>query len=373
MHARGHRPRMIARSAPTRKLAAMLLGASACASVEPVPPPEPPPTIAAKLVPAVPDPVPLVPIAFPPRASIFVDDDSLALTVAARAKTGALPKSVAISPDGAQLWVCNFGYSGRKNVYVYDTATLAQLGMIEFEGNAVETAFAHDGSRAYVSNFSRDILEVIDPITLDVLDEVEVGRYPKVITVSPDNARVYVANWGSANVTVVDAHSNEVIEHHPTGLRPRGMAMRRDGTLFVDAMWSHVVHVFPVEQSEWQIPTCQFPRHAVLAPDDALFVTCSGDDRLRWHDTHDGRTLGETHVGDNPRSFALSDDGRWVAVANFDGSSVTVIDLVAGRRYTTQIPDTKRIVGLALGKGEPLRVFVTSWGNNQLIELRLPS
>jgi hypothetical protein len=76
-------------------------------------------------------------------------------------------------------------------------------------------------------------------------------------------------------------------------------------------------------------------------------------------------------VGDNPRSFALSDDGRWSAVANFDGSSVTLIDLIGGRRHTTQIPETKRIVGLALGKGEALRVFVTSWGNNQLIELRM--
>jgi YVTN family beta-propeller protein len=372
MIARAHRGRMIARSARRWKAALLVLGGWACAPSAPAPA-EAPAARATTVepVPSVPEPVPLVPLSFPERASSFVEDEALTLHVAARVKTGVLPKSVTVSPDGAQLWVCNFGYSGRKNVYVYDSATLAHIGMVEFEGNAVETAFARDGSRAYVSNFSRGVLEIIDARSLDLLDEVEVGTYPKVITVSPDDARIYVANWGSADVAVVDASTNKVIERHETGPRPRGMAMRNDGTLFVDAMWGHVVHVFPLGQSEWTIPTCQFPRHAALAPDDALFVTCSGDDRLRWHDPNDGRVLGEAQVGDNPRSFALSDDGRWSAVANFDASSVTIVDLIGGRRQTTQIPETKRLVGLAVGKGEPLRVFVTSWGNNQLLELRL--
>lgn len=363
---------MIARSAPLWKVAALLLGTSACASPSPTQPDAPAPASAAtKAVSPVPEPVPLVPISVPLRATSFVEDEALALDVSARVKTGVLPKSVAISPDGAQLWVCNFGYSGRKNVYVYDSATLDRIGMVEFAGNAVETAFAHDGSRAYVSNFARGVLEIIDPASFDLIDEVEVGRYPKVIAVAPDDQRIYVANWGSANVAVVDATTHKVLEHRPTGPRPRGMATRHDGTLFVDAMWGHVVHVFPVAQAEWTIPTCKHPRHAALAPnDDALFVTCSGDDSLRWHDPHDGRVLGETPVGDNPRSFALSDDGRWSAVANFDGSSVTLVDLFGGRRFTTQIPQSKQIVGLTVGKGAQLRVFVTSWGNNQLIELR---
>jgi YVTN family beta-propeller protein len=343
-----------------------LLGASACVSTD-SPPSEVP--VVVERPPVVPS-GPLVP--FSPRASVFIEDETLALTVTARVKTGIQPKTVTMSPDASQLWVCNFGYSGRDNVYVYDAATLARVGIVEFEGNAVETAFTHDGARAYVSNFSRGMLEVIDPGSYEVLDEVKVGRYPKVITVSHDDARVYVANWGSANVAVVDAHSNTVIERHLTGTRPRGMALRDDGTLFVDAMWDHVVHIYPLGRSGWTIPTCRFPRHAVLAPqNDVLFVTCSGDDRLRWHDSDDGRMLGETYVGDNPRAFALSEDGRWSAVANFDASAVTVLDLVVGRRYTTTIPGTKRISGLALGKDGPLRVYVTSWGNNQLLELRL--
>lgn len=357
---------------------ASLLVALACACTSPPTPPD----VVPELATPAPEAEPLAPkpsgslVAVklpPPRASEFVDDEALTLSVAARIKTGVQPKSVAVSPDGAQLWVCNFGYAGRKNVYVYDATSLEQIGTIEFPGNAVEVAFTHDGSRAYVSNFGRGVVEVIDARRFELLGEIaEVGVHPKVIAVAPDDDHFYVANWSSSDVAVVDVRTDEVIERYATGKRPRGMAVGPDGTLFVNAMYDHRVHVFGPERAA-EIATCRYPRHAVIAPTDgALFLTCSGDDSLRWHDSRDGRMLGEVEVGDNPRSFGLSDDGRWSAVANFDASSVTLVDLFEGRRHTTPVPGSDRIVGLAVGRGETLRVFVTSWGNNQLIELRLP-
>jgi len=175
---------MLARSARSWKLVAVL-GASACAATpEPVSEAPVPPTVVEPPVSATPAPTRLVP--FAARASVFVDDEALALTVATRVKTGVQPKSVTVSPDGAQLWVCNFGFSGRKNVYVYDADTLERIAMVEFEGNAVETAFAHDGSRAYVSNFSRGMLEIIDPSDYQVLDEIEVKNSEQAVMTNAD-------------------------------------------------------------------------------------------------------------------------------------------------------------------------------------------
>ena len=344
--------------------------------------PSPAPIAAAPAAPTPPEPPAPTP---PHRAERFVDDPALTLEVRARIKTGVLPKSVHVSPDGRQLWVCNFGYSGRRNVYVYDTATLARIGVVEFEGNAVEVGFAHAGGHAYVSNFARGTLEIVDTRSFEVVDEVRrVGQYPKVVAVAPDDARVYVANWGTGDVAVVDPAAGRVVAKLDVGRRPRGMAVDADGTVYVNAMWDHRVQVFDPRAPDTPeatrpasprstIDTCQFPRHAVLdgsGPEPALFVTCSGDDRLRWHGL-DGRVLGEVEVGDNPRSFGLSDDGQWSAVANFDASSVTLVDLAGGRLHTTEIPDTDRIVGLAVAHGPALRVFATSWGDNQLIELGL--
>lgn len=304
-------------------------------------------------------------------AATFVDDPALALVEVARVKTGSQPKSVSASPDGQTLWVANFGFLDHKNVYVYDAATLARVGMVEFGGNAVEVAFSPDGERAYVSNFARDRVEVVDVATFEHIGRTRVlGAHPKVIASSPDGARLYVANWSSHSVAVLDADSLEIVERLETGKRPRGMAVAASGTLYVTAMYDDRVHAFgPVPGS---FSTCGYPRHALLDPSDAaLFLTCSGDDLLRWYEPSTGEVLGEVGVGDNPRSAALSDDAGWAAVANFDASSVTLVDLFGGRVHTTAIPDTEQIVGIALAKGSELRVFATSWGNNRLVELRI--
>jgi YVTN family beta-propeller protein len=237
-----------------------------------------------------------------------------------------------------------------------------------------------------------------------VVREVEVGIHPKVIVAGLDDRHVFVANWSSGTVSVVDAARGEVIARLDGGKRPRGMAMTAAGTLIVDAMWDHELRTFsaatlrqtgareatpaaadaprippggrrgaglPRTPPDLRLATCRFPRHAVVDRQDTLFVTCSGDDSLRWHALPDGRVLGEVSVGENPRTFALSDDGRYAAVANFDASSVTLVDLVEGRSHTTRVPKTDRLVGLAIARGERLRVFVTSWGNNELVELTL--
>lgn len=351
---------------------------------------------------SAPRPEPL-PLRGAPLASRFVDDPSLALQVSRRVKTGVLPKSVATSPDGRTLWVCNFGYEGRKNVYVYDSATMARVGLVEFRGNAVEVAFASDGRHAYVSNFARGVIAVVDTTSFEVLREIEVGVHPKVIVPARDG-RVFVANWTSGTVSVVDPDRGRVVARLDGGKRPRGMAITREGTLVVDAMWDHELRTFsartldavhahadskvhethtsrstkprrgaslPKTPPDARLTTCRFPRHTIVDHEDTVFVTCSGEDVLRWHAASDWRVLGEVSVGDNPRSFALTDDGRYAAVANFDASSVTIVDLVDGRTHTTAIPGTDRLVGLAVAKGETLRVFVTSWGNNELVELTL--
>jgi hypothetical protein len=100
---------MIARSAQPWKAALLVLTLAACAPPMPVFSEPPPPARAPTVISKIPDPVPLVPLSVSPRASIFVDDDALTLHVARRVKTGVLPKSVAINPNGTQQWVGNVG------------------------------------------------------------------------------------------------------------------------------------------------------------------------------------------------------------------------------------------------------------------------
>jgi YVTN family beta-propeller protein len=348
------------------------------APVEP-PPPEPAPP---ELTP--PEPAPTEPAPGGP-----------ALEITRRVRTGVQPKSVTVSPDGTRLYVCNFGHAGRKNVGVYDATTLERVGYVHFPGNAAELAVSADGATLYASNFARGVIEVIDARTLAVLAEVKVGHNPKFMVIDEARGLLYVSNWSARTVSAVDLRARRVDHTLRTGRRPRGMALMADGTLLVGAMWDHRVQVYAPGSTrpDREFDACENPRHLVLSPDQArLYVSCSGDRLVRWFDPHSGQVLGQAPTGQNPRTLDVSGDGRWAAVADFSGSTISLIDLQAMVHRTHAVARSNQIVGLAIaprsssegGAGggspadaslgssaaHPLRIFATSWLTNELLELR---
>lgn len=294
------------------------------------------------------------------------------LVVAARARTGIQPKSVNVSPDGRRVVVCNFGRPDEDNVLVYDAESLERVGSVSFPGNAVESAFSPDGRTLYVSNFRRHVVEVIDFERLEVRGEVEVGSHPKTIVVSEDGATLYVANYFDRSVSVVDAAALREVRRLPTGARPRGMGLLHDGSLLAASFEDDLIHRFrpgaeaPAEQ--WE--TCRYPRDVLPAPDGrTYYLTCSLGTIRFFRPEDGGRPFGIAPTGRNPRSIDLGADGRWLGVANFTSSDVTLIDTVARTHRRHRVPDASRIVGLAMHPGPALRMYATSWDTAEVILL----
>ncbi len=359
----------------------------------------PEPVLAERTTPGAPDPTSTPPVdpageaaphepaavgaALPPEAVLppaepepmptEVSEGGVVLEITRRVRTGAQPKSVTVSPDGTRLYVCNFGHSGRRNVSVYDAHTLERVGYVHFPGNAAEVAVSADGATLYAANFARNVIEVIDAGTLRVLHEVAVGHNPKFMVIDEARGLLYVSNWSSHTVSAVDLAAQQVDHVLRTGRRPRGMALLPDGTLLVAAMWGHRVQAYAPGSTrpDREFAACENPRHLVLSPDHArLYVSCSGDRLLRWFDPLTGEPLGEAPTGRNPRTIDISRDGRVVAIADFDSSTVSVVDLPAMLHRTHAVAKSRQIVGLAIAPDEPLRIFATSWLGNELIELR---
>jgi YVTN family beta-propeller protein len=298
------------------------------------------------------------------------------LRLVTRVRTGIQPKSVDLSPDGQRVYVCNFGRPDRDNVKVYDAETLDLLGTIEFEGNAVETAFSPDGSTVYVSNFRRDVIEVVDAATFEVRAEVAVDADPKVMTLSPDGSRLYVANWSSDTITEIDTARLEVVGTRRTGRHPRGMAMLSSGRFFAAAMYSHVVHVFDPDRADetGQFGPCRYPRHLLLSPEeDRLYTSCSCCRQVRWFDPATQQLQGIAATGQNPRTIALTADGRWLTAAGFDDSSVTLIDTANLTHRVVPVPGADQIVGVAIRGGDVPRIYATSWLTGELVVLETRS
>jgi len=297
------------------------------------------------------------------------------LEIVARARTHVQPKSVEVSPDGTQVWVANFGRADRQNVYVYDADTLDRVGQVDFPGNAVETAFSPDGATAYVSNFRRGMIEVVDTETFAVEHEIRVGANPKFMVVSPDGRKLYVALYSQRRVAVVDLEQREVVDMLRTGIQPRGMAMRPDGSVLVASFRSDFVQHFDAEGNELaRFDTCRFPRHLQLGPDpDRLYVTCTLN-TMGIYDVGTGRRIALARTGRNPRSLGLSRDGRWAATANFHSSDVTLADFDNRTHRTSEVDGADQLVGLAIrlrdtDDGPQLRIYATSWNNRTLFVL----
>lgn len=295
------------------------------------------------------------------------------LTVARTVSTGVLPKSVTLAPDGSRAYVCNFGLKGRRNVSVFDTESLRLLGYVHFAGNATEAVVSADGRTLYVSNFGRSRIEVIDTESLRVTHEIRVGANPKFMVLDEPRDRLYVSNWSSGTVSAVDTRRRKTLRHLPTGRRPRGLAVLDDGTLLVGAMWDHKIQVYRPgdRRPRREFASCENPRHLMLSPDQQrLYVSCSGERLLAWYDPSTGQRLGQAPTGRNPRTIDVSDDGRTVAVADFTSSTVTLVEPDTAWQQTFPVPRTDQIVGLAIAPGDALRLFVTSWRTNRLLELR---
>lgn len=295
------------------------------------------------------------------------------LTVHARADTGTQPKSVAVSPDGSRVVVCNFGRPDHDNVWVYDAETLERVGAVHFEGNAVEAAFGPDGETLYVSNFRRNVIEVIDFFNLEVRFEIEVGSHPKTIVVSDDGRTLYVANYFGRSISVVDLTQRREVRQLPTGEHPRGMGLMADGTLFAAAFHGDVIHLFDdgaaPERARWDV--CRYPRDILPTPArDAFYMTCSLGHIGFYRADGGGRPYGIASTGVNPRSIGRTADGRYIGVANFTSSDVSLIDTVARTHRRHPVPGASRIVGLAMHPGPEIRLYATSWDTAELILMR---
>ena len=285
------------------------------------------------------------------------------------ADTGSMPKGVSLSPDGAHLYVTNFGMANGHNITIYDATTFAPQGSIDLPGVVVETVLSADGSTIYASNFTRDSVQIIDVKTRHVAREINVGVHPKILVLSRDQKTLYAANWNGNSVTEVDVAKGTVLRTLPAGVHPRGMALSQNGTLYVANFDGASIDVFKGEghSQTYRLAACAIPRHLALSPDEkTLYVSCYHDSQLWALDVATERFVHQVPVGKNPKSIEVSRDGRYVWTADYGPSnSVSVVDTTTWTSTVYPVPGLDRGSGIVVypdGK----RAAATGWCDNHV-------
>ncbi len=90
-------------------------------------------------------------------------------------QVGFFPVNVAITPNGAGVYVAN---AGANSVSVINTGTNTLVATIPVGSNPVNLAVTPDGTRVYVTNAESNSVSVINTTTNTVIATVPVGSNP---------------------------------------------------------------------------------------------------------------------------------------------------------------------------------------------------
>ena len=89
------------------------------------------------------------------------DTNTVRAELASGNRTGGIPATAAVSPDGATVYVASFGENNPSAVEVIDTETTRTVGRIPLAGAVNGIAIATDGETAYIADRLGDELTVI--------------------------------------------------------------------------------------------------------------------------------------------------------------------------------------------------------------------
>jgi YVTN family beta-propeller protein len=159
------------------------------------------------------------------NSKVFVIDAATRTLTGTFAAGGAYPYDIEISRDGATLWSSN---TAANTVTAIDIASGAIAARIPVGKGPQAMALSPDGARLYVACSDDDRVDVIDTTTRTLADTFDLTGDPdglrhgnvNGLTLSPDGTRLYVTAAGMNRVDVVDTATGGTVGAIPTGWYP---------------------------------------------------------------------------------------------------------------------------------------------------------
>jgi YVTN family beta-propeller protein len=209
--------------------------------------------------------------------------------------------------------------------------------------------------RVYVPNSTSNTVDVIDPLTLKVVDHYAVGAIPHHISPAWDMSALYVENEGSSSLTVLDIHTGR-----PTGQTisipfPYNLYFTPDGTKAIDVVERLQRIEFRDPHNGWRLlKSVAIPwpgaDHLDFSADGSyLMISTEYSGVVAKVDVNKMALAGFVRVGGLPIDVKLSPDGTLFYVSNQGRMGVSVIDPVSMKEIQF-IPTGRGAHGLAISR-----------------------
>ena len=218
----------------------------------------------------------------PNHAISVVSTDSLAVTKVVPAPSG--PGSMVIHPALPRAWVT---FPDRGVVALFDT------GRDEF--SALETptgrfardmAISPDGARVFVGNMQQNTVSVLDTLTLDIVADIPVRRGPVGLEITPDGSSLLVANNFDNSVTIINPFKIQIVaEGIQAGRGSDSFAFietlpQMEYRAFVSSQTGNTVAVLDLQtgNSLALVAVGKAPRMVAITPDQKRVCVCNSED-----------------------------------------------------------------------------------------------
>jgi YVTN family beta-propeller protein len=235
------------------------------------------------------------------------------------------PSGMVITPVGNRAYVNNYG--GPEGVHSGNGTTIS---IVDLNSNTIigapivvdqapaALAISPDGAFVYVINYvdgnpGTGTMSVIDTFSNTVVATIPGFSGPFAISLTPNGKYAYVTNFGSNNfapfgttVSIVDLCTNTIIDTIEVGIQPSGIAIA------CDCRYAYVTNYNTL--------------YAVGAPqfDDLT----PGQGTINIIDTTTHEVISPTIVvGQSPANIAIAPNGKHAYVTNYTSNTVSVIKL----------------------------------------------
>ena len=228
---------------------------------------------------------------------------------------------------------------------------------------------------------SKQTIQLVDPATEAILDEVEISKSWYGLEFNSDESRLY-ASGGNDNMIVIYNTSQSRLQKidsivigkpWPVKISLTGIALDDvGGKLYVVTKEDNSLYTIDLKTKAFKQLKLSSEAYACrLSPDrKQLYVSLWGGDQIAIVDTQRGSITSSIAVGSNPNEMLLTKDGRYLFVAQGNDNQVSVIETTSGKVIevfaTALFP--KSLAGstpnaLALSEDEK-RLYIANADNN---------
>lgn len=268
------------------------------------------------------------------RILVLDASDGSAITSYSGPSWSSYAFGIALSADGSRLYAVS---ENTDQLFVFDTTTGATVETIATGDIPRDVKVGSDG-RLYVAHQGNGgELQVFTASPLALVDSIPIQAYePFALVLSPDASTAYVSRDGGG-VAVVDIASSTVTATVPTGSSGRGIAIAPDGSHVAVATYGNdqlvVIDTASLATEAIAMTSAYAPVYS--SDGSILYAARFSDSAVDVVDASDLSVIESvTGVAGNPRQVALVRAGDLMYVTSGVGG-VTVIDTSVAPLFTT--------------------------------------